>query len=436
MLNKSSGTQNIKILLVLLVVCLMLVGCDWNRDNQKVDSVRRTHTPVAVFKPVPTFTPASVSTPELSREESSRELWTPAQFTVLELKDLSDARRQRHTLAITAPEADTMESRLATAMSAAISLYWQGHIENLVTVFLWDSPTKSFLLAKANFAYDKCGWTGDDCGDDYWTETMSTAVQFTDFQRSVYDAFALTYDRFSQSELAFMGEGQSVSEAGWDCFDVLDVPSGGGCFVDSGALVKNMNKKACGLANAQWLVPSMGTWGSLNLTCAQNKRFAHVASELSLTTDQVAETIRGMENQYYDNFASDVILPDWIRYREISGEGVPELASPTATPTPRPTPAPTREQTWYEGGTLHQGTLTDWRGATYDNKLATIADLVVYSLTMRGKEMGKDYDFEYVRFASDLIVKTVDEIANDASSDLDMTLAEVVYMIWSPDAGD
>lgn len=31
---------------------------------------------------------------------------------------------------------------------------------------------------------------------------------------------------------------------------------------------------------------------------------------------------------------------------------------------------------WYEGGTLHQKRITDWKSATYANKLATCADFV------------------------------------------------------------
>lgn len=44
--------------------------------------------------------------------------------------------------------------------------------------------------------------------------------------------------------------------------------------------------------------------------------------------------------------------------------------SPTLTPTPTPTRA------WYSGGTLHQATWAEWRQATYDNKLATAADMI------------------------------------------------------------
>lgn len=33
-------------------------------------------------------------------------------------------------------------------------------------------------------------------------------------------------------------------------------------------------------------------------------------------------------------------------------------------------------QQWYEGGTLHDATLLEWKQATPENKLATIADMV------------------------------------------------------------
>lgn len=44
----------------------------------------------------------------------------------------------------------------------------------------------------------------------------------------------------------------------------------------------------------------------------------------------------------------------------------------TATPVAVPAPAPA----WYEGGTLHDKTMADWRRASYRNRLATCADFV------------------------------------------------------------
>lgn len=50
---------------------------------------------------------------------------------------------------------------------------------------------------------------------------------------------------------------------------------------------------------------------------------------------------------------------------------------PTATPRPTNTPRPTVTPRWYEGGTLHDAKVSEWRTATAENKLATSADWIV-----------------------------------------------------------
>lgn len=35
-----------------------------------------------------------------------------------------------------------------------------------------------------------------------------------------------------------------------------------------------------------------------------------------------------------------------------------------------------REKKWYEGGDLHRAVIGEWKAATYENKLATSADMV------------------------------------------------------------
>lgn len=55
--------------------------------------------------------------------------------------------------------------------------------------------------------------------------------------------------------------------------------------------------------------------------------------------------------------------------------------SPTSTlpptPAPPPTPIPNATREWYSGGNLHDAELWQWQNATYHNKLATVADMIV-----------------------------------------------------------
>ena len=49
----------------------------------------------------------------------------------------------------------------------------------------------------------------------------------------------------------------------------------------------------------------------------------------------------------------------------------PKVSQPPASP-----PASAAERRWHQGGTLHRATITKWRAATYDDKLATCGDFV------------------------------------------------------------
>lgn len=63
---------------------------------------------------------------------------------------------------------------------------------------------------------------------------------------------------------------------------------------------------------------------------------------------------------------------------------------------------------WYQGGTLHKATLKEWAGAVTQNKMATMADMVV------GAKLAKrpmDVVEKSVRIAS-----CIDEVAMDVAS--------------------
>ncbi|MGH8816403.1 MAG: hypothetical protein ACREX5_07390 [Achromobacter pestifer] len=63
---------------------------------------------------------------------------------------------------------------------------------------------------------------------------------------------------------------------------------------------------------------------------------------------------------------------------------------------------------WYEGGTLHSATLKEWAGAVTQNKMATMADMVVAAkIAKRPMEVVE----KSVRAAS-----CVDDVAQDKAS--------------------
>ena len=91
------------------------------------------------------------------------------------------------------------------------------------------------------------------------------------------------------------------------------------------------------------------------------------------------------------------------------------------------TPNPTSNPTWYEGGTLHQGTLADWRRATVANRLATVGDIVYVLLTRQGEQ---NLDLAQIRVYAEAMVAGVDEMAKDDTWPDDVAISEIIALIW------
>ena len=68
-------------------------------------------------------------------------------------------------------------------------------------------------------------------------------------------------------------------------------------------------------------------------------------------------------------------------------------------------------QQWYEGGTLHRATVTEWNAASQRNKLATMAD---YAATTRGAQRAaRENNFELVRLYAESLVICIDTAVED-----------------------
>lgn len=80
---------------------------------------------------------------------------------------------------------------------------------------------------------------------------------------------------------------------------------------------------------------------------------------------------------------------------------------------------------WYEGGTLHNATLRDWSGAVTQNKMATMADMVI-AAKLAKRPM--DVVDRSVRTAS-----CVDEVARDKANQMqDVATVAAVCMMSGP----
>ena len=84
---------------------------------------------------------------------------------------------------------------------------------------------------------------------------------------------------------------------------------------------------------------------------------------------------------------------------------------------------------WFSGGTLHKSKMREWSRATYDNKLATAADLVMGCLKIDGVDVMKiDIERELKPMAIDF-AKGLDNANADGLAD-NMDVSEVAATIW------
>ena len=80
---------------------------------------------------------------------------------------------------------------------------------------------------------------------------------------------------------------------------------------------------------------------------------------------------------------------------------------PTATPEPTLTPTPSLE--WYEGGTLHEGTIGEWKRASAHDWLATAADFAYLLLQDQGHDLTSIGGLDGLRPYAEDIVTCVNE---------------------------
>jgi hypothetical protein len=83
---------------------------------------------------------------------------------------------------------------------------------------------------------------------------------------------------------------------------------------------------------------------------------------------------------------------------------------------------------WYQGGGLHGVALKEWRSATQQDKLATIADLLAALLEYDHRNVG-DMDLNSIKNAAQSTVEQLDRISQDRTYD-DLTVASLTTSIY------
>ena len=121
-------------------------------------------------------------------------------YTPLDEKDLSFGKRSRMTVGVVASDAAmTQEARILTAMNAAVDAHrrtWP----HVVTARVWLSSDREVLIARATYAPDGCGWSGDPCTPALWTnmEASTHDPPYEEYEGAKFSrgssAVSLSYD--------------------------------------------------------------------------------------------------------------------------------------------------------------------------------------------------------------------------------------------------
>ena len=97
-------------------------------------------------------------------------------YRIAEEKDSSFGNRYRVTLEIEAPGAQTDRERLEAMMAAGVDRHRQDW-PHVVSIRLWDSwEDSSPIRNRVVYAPDGCGWVGEDCTGELWTDLLRGAI--------------------------------------------------------------------------------------------------------------------------------------------------------------------------------------------------------------------------------------------------------------------
>ena len=268
-------------LVPMLVLALLLGGCVMPAD-----------TPPSAPPPAP-----PPPTTDLNA------VWQAQDYEVVDAWHGAFAGRTRSAIELVAPDAVTREQRLATLMEEALRVYRQREIDTVSLILRPDALQKNtvWVLASITFAADRCGWTGDDCQESHWSGVSASTIVFTEEQLRIEAFERQIRDRFLKPRLALNEEGQPMSQAGWACYEPLEIPADGACYDDWGLLLEDEDETACRRGEWMgllWLQADEG-WGSLDTGCAQDHLYRYTASQLDLDLATVEGNFDAMSMLLY-----------------------------------------------------------------------------------------------------------------------------------------
>lgn len=127
--------------------------------------------------------------------------WDAHPYKIIGQDDFSFPARSRKRFYIVAPTAVTRESRIATAMDAAVRAH-RNTWPDVVRVHLELSETLSSApsLAIVQFAPDGCGLSGEDCTGEMWTDMSTSAKVATPQQIAIMEAWKNNTEKFNEAD--------------------------------------------------------------------------------------------------------------------------------------------------------------------------------------------------------------------------------------------
>ena len=118
--------------------------------------------------------------------------------------------RYRITLEIEAPWAQTDRERLQAMMTAAVDRHRKDR-PDAVSVRLWDSYETDFAARNGiDYAPDGCGWTGDRCTGELWTDLLNGTIprDLADFGKPTRSERGASEDLACRRDLECWGKEQ------------------------------------------------------------------------------------------------------------------------------------------------------------------------------------------------------------------------------------
>lgn len=99
----------------------------------------------------------------------------------------------------------------------------------------------------------------------------------------------------------------------------------------------------------------------------------------------------------------------------------------TSTPSSSTEHASSNITEWYKGGTLHNAKISEWKSASYENKLATTGDLL--AATVWKDSINSQSDMDEIKSEAESLVTEIDTATMDGGIVDNMSVSSIAAMI-------